>query len=112
MKGIYGSSEDALVAKYSERIEALEAEAERLRIENIQLKFACGYPMPADLERHIIPDNPFKCGTCDAYREARHDCAELVRRLDVALNGDGAAKQASLCDIVSQVEAEHRRRTT
>lgn len=30
----------------------------------------------------------------------------LVRRLDVALNGEeGAAKQASLCDLVGQVEA-------
>lgn len=33
------------------------------------------------------------------------DVAELTRRLDVALNGaTGAAAQASLCDIVSQVE--------
>ena len=29
---------------------------------------------------------------------------KLVRRLDVALNGDGAARQASLCDLVSQFE--------
>lgn len=42
------------------------AEIERLRVENIQMKFALGYPMPADLERHILPANPFKCGTCDA----------------------------------------------
>lgn len=41
-------------------------EIERLRIENIQLKFACGYPMPAELEKHVIPTNPFKCGVCDA----------------------------------------------
>ncbi len=32
----------------------------------------------------------------------------LVRELDVALNGDGAAKQASLCDIVGQVQDWHR----
>jgi hypothetical protein len=41
-------------------------EIERLRVENIQLKFACGYPMPAELEKHIIPANPFRCGICDA----------------------------------------------
>lgn len=41
-------------------------EIERMRIENIQLKFACGYPMPAELEKHIIPSNPFQCGICDA----------------------------------------------
>lgn len=44
----------------------LEAENERLRVENIQMRFALGYPMPADLERYIIPANPFKCGICDA----------------------------------------------
>lgn len=33
------------------------------------------------------------------------DTQRLVRELDVALNGeDGAAKQASLCDIVAQVK--------
>lgn len=31
------------------------------------------------------------------------DYKRLVRELDVAINGDGAAKQASLCDIVGQV---------
>ena len=32
---------------------------------------------------------------------------ELVRQLDVLWNGeDGAARQASLCDIVSQIEVE------
>ena len=45
---------------------ALRARMETLEIENVQLKFACGYPMPSDLEKHIIPSNPFKCGTCDA----------------------------------------------
>lgn len=42
-----------------------------------------------------------------AYMEAAEDHRRLVRKLDVALNGeDGAAKQASLCDIVRQVQAE------
>jgi hypothetical protein len=41
------------------------------------------------------------------YEEVLADHRRLVRELDVALNGeDGAAKQASLCDIVSQVKDE------
>jgi hypothetical protein len=38
------------------------------------------------------------------YEEVLADHNRLVRELDAALNGDGAAKQASLCDIVSQVK--------
>lgn len=33
----------------------------------------------------------------------------LVRQLDVLLNGTGAAKQATLCDIVSQLERQSER---
>lgn len=40
-----------------------EAEIRRLETENWQLKQACGYPIPADKE---TPQNPFKCGICDA----------------------------------------------
>lgn len=37
-------------------------------------------------------------------KQARADELRLVHELDVLLNGeDGAARQASLCDIVSQV---------
>ncbi len=40
----------------------------------------------------------------DEPDEVRDNYNKLVRELDVALNGeDGAARQASLCDIVSQV---------
>lgn len=39
------------------------------------------------------------------YEQCFEDHRRLVRELDVALNGeDGAAKQASLCDIVAQVK--------
>lgn len=41
-------------------------EAEKVCLQNIQMKFALGYPMPADLERHVLPENPFKCGVCAA----------------------------------------------
>lgn len=47
-------------------IELLENEVKRLRIENIQMQAALGYGITVDDERHIIPTNPFKCGTCDA----------------------------------------------
>lgn len=50
---------------------------------------------------HTCPE----CAARDAYdAAARRDHLALVRALDVALNGEeGAAKQASLCDIVTQV---------
>ena len=41
-------------------------EIKRLRVENIQMQAALGYGILAEDERHIIPSNPFKCGTCDA----------------------------------------------
>ena len=67
-------------AEAAARIEQLEAalrvseraatrialEAEKVCLQNIQMKFALGYPMPADLERHVLPENPFKCGVCAA----------------------------------------------
>jgi chromosome segregation ATPase len=37
------------------------------------------------------------------YEEALADKRRLVRELDFLLNGDAAAKQASLCDIISQL---------
>lgn len=42
--------------------------------------------------------------TIQDYEDVLTDNRRLVRELDVALNGDGAAKQASLCDIVAQVK--------
>jgi hypothetical protein len=51
------------VAKENAR---LVAEIECIQIENIQMKFALGYPMPSKFEKYIIPTNPFKCGICDA----------------------------------------------
>lgn len=42
----------------------------------------------------------------DDYEETLVDHRRLVRELDVALNGNGAAKQASLCDIVAQVKRQ------
>lgn len=68
---------------YIEEFEAAAARIEQLEIENIQMRFALGYPMPADLEKHVLPTNPFKCGTCDAsaIRAAR------IEKLEAALHG-------------------------
>ncbi|CAG9172521.1 hypothetical protein CURE108131_22980 [Cupriavidus respiraculi] len=41
--------------------------------------------------------------TAQDYEAVLADHRRLVRELDVLLNGDAAAKQASLCDIVAQV---------
>jgi hypothetical protein len=35
--------------------------------ENWQLKQALGYPIPADMD---TPNNPFRCGVCDARNQA------------------------------------------
>jgi hypothetical protein len=45
-------------------------------------------------------------GEIEALREVLADKRRLTRELDIALNGDGAAKQASLCDVVAQVKDE------
>lgn len=39
------------------------------------------------------------------YKEAHEDHKRLVREVDVIMNGDNAAEQASLCDLVSQIKA-------
>lgn len=47
--------------------------------------------------------------TAADYEEGLADHRRLVRELDVLLNGEGgAAKQASLCDIVGQLAAKKR----
>lgn len=48
--------------------------------------------------------------TAADYEEVLADHRRLVRELDVLLNGSGAAKQASLCDIVGQLADFQRRR--
>ncbi len=40
-----------------------------------------------------------------ANRDVHNSHSLMVRRLDTALNGEGAARQASLCDIVQQMES-------
>jgi hypothetical protein len=46
----------------------------------------------------------------EGYEEATKDKNRLVRELDIIINGEeGAAKQASLCDIVSQLRNEYKK---
>lgn len=65
---------------------------------------------PEDLcGSHGLPHPCEACAVESAYEEVLADHNRLVRELDVLLNGEqGAAKQASLCDIVSQVRSERR----
>lgn len=46
--------------------------------------------------------------TPEDYEAVLSDHRRLVRELDFVLNGDNAAEQASLCDIVAQVKATKR----
>ena len=54
--------------------------------------------------RYLQNDNTDRMTQIAALEEVHEDHHRLVRAMDAAINGeDGAAKQASLCDIVSQV---------
>lgn len=74
----------------------------------------CGqqYPPGTPVSQHelltahvkVCPKHPMRQLEQDVS-EAQADVDRLVRELDVALNGEaGAAKQARLCDVVSQVK--------
>ena len=57
---------------------------------------------PASQEQAQQPDD--QDATVADYQEALRSVDALVRRLDIAINGDKASPQARLCDIVAQVE--------
>ncbi len=64
---------------------------------------ACLAPLDAALSRPADGDSL----TVADYQECFKDHQRLVRELDVIWNGeDGAAKQASLCDMVGQIAKE------
>ena len=68
---------------------------------------AGGEPDPADKPPTVIMHYGHRymlVADHDAYVKQHQ---EYVRRLDVALNGDGAAKQASIIDLVAQFEFAH-----
>lgn len=58
-----------------------------------------------ELDAHRLAER----ATAEDYEAVLADHRRLVRELDVLLHGEGAAKQASLCDIVAQVAAQKRR---
>lgn len=77
-------------------IEATDAQDLNLRLQGWQARAALAQPSPLQAEQP----------TADDYEEVLADHRRLVRELDVLLNGeDGAARQASLCDLVAQVRA-------
>lgn len=67
---VMDAASGCVCAEAAARIEQLEADNTRLRVENIQMQAALGYAICAEDERHIIPSNPFKCGVCDARARA------------------------------------------
>lgn len=81
------------------RLEALAPEIiPALEATGVNVSLAADVRKAADAA--LTPD-----GTAPAPGEwiAADDVRRLVRELDIALNGEGAARQASLCDIVAQV---------
>lgn len=81
-----------LCAEAADTITALRAENERLKVDNIQMQAALGYGILAEDERHILPSNPFKCGTCDA---SNHLLAEN-ERLRAALREIASGKYSGI----------------
>lgn len=57
-----------------------------------------------EIDDKIILDTSRTKLTIEDYKEVFEDHKRLVRELDVLLNGENAAEQASLCDIVSQLK--------
>lgn len=55
-----------------------------------------------------IKAQPDDWASIEDYKVTIDDYRRLTRELDIALNGNNAAEQASLCDIVAQVKATKR----
>lgn len=94
---------------------ALAAERDRLKVENIQMQAALGYGILADYERHIIPSNPFTCGTCgpkdDEITRLTAEIASLKAELADALTDLNTARQdnASFGPEFKRLKAEVER---
>jgi hypothetical protein len=85
----------------------LQAEIGQMRIQNIQMQAALGYGIPAEDERHIIPSNPYKCGTCDASKHLRAEAEQLRAAAETALKEmcNTVAPRNSFTDAVDALDA-------
>lgn len=112
-KEAIASEIDILVNAISER-DSLRAELQKEKSRTSEVLFFCS----SDTRLHFfnkwseeyqapVPAMPMQDqASISDYEEVLADKRRLTRELDVLLNGeDGAAKQASLCDLVSQVGA-------
>ena len=68
-------------------------------IDRAPVDYSENYTIP--LYAHPIPAQ--QSPNVSDYEDVLEGHRKLVRELDVLLNGDGAAKQASLCDVVGQI---------
>jgi hypothetical protein len=64
---------------------AKETDIARLKIENIQMQAALGYGILAEDERHIIPSNPYSCGTCGPKADEITRLTARVKELEGVL---------------------------
>ncbi|HFH3030932.1 TPA: hypothetical protein ACGJSF_001529 [Pseudomonas aeruginosa] len=95
-----GGDERAAFEAWWQSAEVLKCKRD-VAMEAWQARAALAQPSQAQAEQ----------ATADDYEEVLADHRRLVRELDVLLNGEeGAAKQASLCDLVGQVSAIVRER--
>ncbi len=64
--------------------------------------------LPAELIQEITSSYIHLFTQNQMYEEANESTASLVKEIDVSLNGENAAKQASLCDLVAQIKKLRR----
>lgn len=88
-----GCARDQGLTQHCAEAETLAREVDRLRIENLQMQAALGYGIPAEDERHIIPSNPYTCGTCGPKDDEITRLRAEVERLRAGLWDVLAASQ-------------------
>lgn len=92
----------------AERMGKTEAEVSRMLQGLYNMTLRTISQVEAALQSNVIVI-PQEGLTVSDFEEVNEDKKRLVRELDVIINGENAAKQASLCDMVSQVETEFSR---
>lgn len=70
----------------------------------IQPRYKDAYTQRCDQLLALLAEREQHLGEIEAYKEWAADVKRLTREIDVHMNGEeGAAMQASLCDVVGQV---------